>query len=42
MLLEKSGEITLERMKQLSQSGNNTQLGMCLVVIVKSNQINSR
>ena len=38
MLLEISGEITPERMKQLSQSGN-TQLGMCLVVKVKSNAV---
>ena len=38
ILLEKNGEITPERMKQLSQSGN-TQLGMCLVVKVKSNAV---
>ena len=39
MLLEKSGEIVQERMKRLSQSGNNTQLWMCLVVKVKSDAI---
>ena len=32
MLLEKSGEISLEGMKRLSQSRNNAQLWMCLVV----------
>ena len=35
MLLEKSGEIAPEGMKRLSQSRNNTQLWMCLVVEVK-------
>ena len=35
MLLEKSAEIAPERMKRLSQSGNNTELWMCLVVKVK-------
>ena len=32
MLLGKSGEIAPERMKRLSQSGNDAQLWMCLVV----------
>ena len=32
MLLEKSGQIDTEEMKRLSQSENNTQLWMCLVV----------
>jgi len=36
VLLEKSAEIATEGMKRLSQSGNNTQLWMCLVVKVKS------
>ena len=35
MLLEKSGEIAPERMKWLSQSGNDAQLWMCLVMKVK-------
>ena len=39
MLLEKSGEITPEGMKTLSQSGNNGQVWMCLVVKVKSNVV---
>ena len=39
MLLEKSGEIAPEGMKRLSQSRNNTQLWMCLVVKVKSNAV---
>ena len=39
MLLEKSREIAPERMKRLSQSGNDTQLWMCLVVKVKSNAV---
>ena len=39
MLLEKSGEIDPERMKMLSQSENNIQLWMCLVMEVKSNVI---
>ena len=37
MLLEKSGEISPERRKRLSQSENNTQLWMHLVVEVRSN-----
>ena len=39
MLLEKSGEITPEGMKQLSQRRNDTQLWMCLVVKVKSSAV---
>jgi len=39
MLLEKSGEITPERMKRWSQSGNNTLLWMCLVVKIKSDAV---
>ena len=42
MLLGKSGEqllIAPERMKRLSQSRNNVQLRMCLVVKVKSNAV---
>ena len=35
MLLEKTGEITPERMKRQSQSVSNTQLWMCLKVKVK-------
>ena len=41
MLLEKSGEITAERMKRQSQSKNNTQLWMWLVMEVKSYAVNS-
>ena len=37
MLLEKSGEITPERIKRRSQSENNTQLWMWLVMEVKTN-----
>ena len=36
MLLEKSGEITPERMKGWSQSENNAQLWMRLVMEVKT------
>ena len=39
MILEKSREITPERMKRLSQSGNDAQLWMCLVVKVKFSAI---
>jgi len=39
MLLEKSREIAPEEMKRLSQSGNNAQLWICLVVKVKSNAV---
>ena len=35
----KSREIAPERMKRLSQSRNNTQLWMCLVVKVKSDAV---
>ena len=41
MLLEKSGEITPERMKGWSQSKNSAQLRMCLVMEVKSDAIKS-
>ena len=41
MLLEISGEITPERMKRRSQSENNTQLCMWLVMKIKSNAVNS-
>ena len=41
MLLEKSGEIAPERMKRMSQSENNAQLWMSLVMEVKSNAIKS-
>ena len=39
MLLDKSGEIATEGMKRLSQSGNNAQLWVCLVVKVKSDAV---
>ena len=39
MLLEKSGEIAPERIKRLSQSRNNTQKWMYLVVKVKSDAV---
>ena len=39
MLLEKNREIPPEGMKTLSQSRNNTQFWMCLVVKVKSDTI---
>ena len=38
-LLEISGEITPERMKQLGQSRNDTQFWMCLLVKVKSDAV---
>ena len=41
MLLEKSGEITTERMKGQSQSKNNTQMWMWLVTEVKPDAVNS-
>ena len=41
MLLEISGEITPERMKRWSQSRNNTQLWMGLVMEVKSDAVKS-
>ena len=39
MLLEKSEEIAPEGMKRLSQSGNNAQVWMCLVVKVMSDAV---
>ena len=39
MLLKKSREIASERMERLSQSGNNVQMWMCLVVKVKPNTV---
>ena len=39
MLLGKSREIVRERMKRLSQSGNDAQLWMCLVMKIKSDAI---
>ena len=39
MLLEKSGEITPERMKRRNQSENNAQLWMWLVMEVKSDAV---
>ena len=39
MLLEKSREITPERMKRLSKSRNDVQLWMCLVEKVKFNAV---
>ena len=38
-LLEKSREIAPEGMKRLSQSRNNAQLWMCLMVKVKSDAV---
>ena len=40
-LLEKREEIAPEGVKRLSQSGNNAQLWMCLVIKVKSDAIKS-
>ena len=42
MLLEKSSEIAPEGMKRLSQSGNNAQLWMCLVVKVEYDALKNR
>ena len=39
MLLEKSGEITPDRMKRRNQSKNNAQLWMWLVMEVKSDAV---
>ena len=39
MLLKKSREIAPKRMKRLSQSRNDVQVWMCLVVEVKSNAV---
>ena len=41
MLLEISGEITPERMKGWTQSKNNTQLWMGLVIEARSNAVKS-
>ena len=41
MLLEISGEITPEKMKRWSQSKNNTQLWMWLVIEARSNAVKS-
>ena len=41
MLLEKSGEVTAERMKRRSQSENNTQLWMRPVMEVKLDAVKS-
>ena len=41
MLLEISGEITSERMKGWSQSKNNTQLWMRLVIEARSDAVKS-
>ena len=38
-MLLKSEDIVPEQMKRLSQSGNNTQLWVCLVVKVKSDVV---
>ena len=40
MLLEKSGEMTSERMKKWSQSENNAQVWMQLLTEVKSRRSN--
>ena len=42
MLLEESGEITPAGMKRLSQSGNNSQTWICLVVKVKSDAVKKK
>ena len=39
ILLEKSGEIAPERIKRLSQSENNAQLWLLLVMEVKSDDV---
>ena len=41
MLLEKSGEITSERMERWSKSKNNTDLWMRRVMEVKSDAVKS-
>ena len=41
MLLEISGEVTPERMKGWSQSKNNTQLWMGLLIEARSNAVKS-
>ena len=42
MLLEKSGGITLERMKRWSQSKSSAQLWMLLVMEVKSDAVGNK
>ena len=39
MLLAKGREIAPERMKRLSQNGNDAQFWMCLVVKAKSDAV---
>ena len=39
MLLEKSGETSPERMKRMTQSGNDAQVWMYLMVKVKSDAV---
>ena len=39
MILEKSGKTATEIMKRLGQSGNYTQLCLCLVVKVESDAV---
>ena len=39
MLLEKSGEIAPKGLKRMSQSGNNDEFWMCLMVKVKSDAV---
>ena len=41
MLLENSEEVTPERLKRWSQSKNNTQLWMWLMIEEKSDAVNS-
>ena len=41
MILEKSGEITPERMKVQSQNENNTQLRMGMVIEARSDAVKS-
>ena len=42
MLLEKSGEIIPERMKRRSQSENNTQVWVRLVMQIKSDAVKNK
>ena len=42
MLLEKSGKITPERMKRRSQSENNTQVWVRLVMQIKSDAVKNK
>ena len=39
LLMKKSGETVSERMRKVSQNGNDIQLWMCLVVKVKYNMV---